>query len=76
MTRTEKRKPSPMTPAEAFRAARQRYVDQVLFLLASEPTVPYREVAQRTRVSIRTVVRIATDAGIARKRGPKPGLKS
>jgi hypothetical protein len=74
MTRTRKHEqPSPMTPTEAFRAARQYYVGQVLALLVAKPERPYREIAEQTRVCLRTVVRIAVDSGITRKRGPKPG---
>jgi len=61
-----------MTPAEAFHAARQLYVERVLFLLKMEPGLSYVEVSQRTRVSLRTVARIAAGSNIQRKRGPKP----
>jgi hypothetical protein len=73
MTQTPPRKESlPMTPTEAFHAARQDYIQRVLHLLITDPDLPYLTVALRSRVSLRTATRIAADAGIHRKRGRKP----
>ena len=66
----------PMTPTEAFHAARQEYVQRVLQLLQEQPDLSYFSVAFKARVSLRTVTRITAQAGIRRKRGPKPGRDS
>ena len=66
----------PLTPTEAIHVARREYVQRVLQLLQTDEGLPYLAVALRARVSLRTVTRIAADAGIRRKRGPKPGRRS
>lgn len=77
MTQMQTRSGSlPMTPTEAIHAARQEYLKRVLQLLQTDEGLPYLAVALRARVSLRTVTRIAADAGIRRKRGPKPGRRS
>lgn len=57
--------------SESIKTARPQYVAKIVTLLTKRPSLSYREVAERTGASPRTVDLIAAGAGIKRRRGRK-----